>query len=64
MFDREKHFMQTRFGGSAMELPVQPQTDAGELLREMFELLEDYAPSWYPEHLRARAAIALGAEAQ
>lgn len=54
--------MQTRFGGSAVALPVQPQTEAIEVLREMFDLFEDYAPSWYPEDLRMRAAIALGRE--
>jgi hypothetical protein len=30
------------------------------LLRELFELLEDYAPTWYTEELHNRAAHALG----
>lgn len=30
------------------------------VLRELFELLEDYAPSWYTEELHNRAAAALG----
>jgi hypothetical protein len=30
------------------------------VLREMFELLEDYAPIWYTEELHNRAAAALG----
>lgn len=30
------------------------------VLREMFELLEDYAPIWYTEDLHSRAAAALG----
>jgi hypothetical protein len=30
------------------------------ILRELFELLEDYAPSWYTEELHNRAAAALG----
>ncbi len=30
------------------------------VLRELFELLEDYAPIWYTEELHSRAAAALG----
>jgi hypothetical protein len=30
------------------------------VLRELFELLEDYAPSWYTEEIHDRAAAALG----
>ena len=30
------------------------------VLRELFELLEDYAPTWYTEELHNRAAAALG----
>jgi hypothetical protein len=30
------------------------------VLRELFELLEDYAPSWYTEELHNRASAALG----
>ena len=30
------------------------------VLRELFELLEDYAPIWYTEELHNRAAAALG----
>lgn len=30
------------------------------VLREVFELLEDYAPIWYTEELHNRAAAALG----
>jgi hypothetical protein len=30
------------------------------VLRDLFELLEDYAPSWYTEELHNRAAAALG----
>ena len=29
-------------------------------LRELFELLEDYAPTWYTEEHHNRAAAALG----
>lgn len=36
-----------------------PANDAS-VLRELFELLEDYAPSWYTEELHNRAAAALG----
>ena len=37
-----------------------PAPDSHEVLREIFELLEDYAPSWYTEELHNRAAAALG----
>lgn len=30
------------------------------ILRDLFELLEDYAPAWYTEELHNRAAAALG----
>jgi hypothetical protein len=30
------------------------------ILRELFELLEDYSPTWYTEELHNRAATALG----
>ena len=30
------------------------------VLRELFELLEDYAPMWYTEELHTRTAVALG----
>ena len=30
------------------------------VLREVFELLEDYAPMWYTQELHNRAAAALG----
>jgi hypothetical protein len=36
-----------------------PATGIG-VLRELFELLEDYAPTWYTEELHDRAAAALG----
>jgi hypothetical protein len=39
----------------------QRQPAAGNaVLRELFELLQDYAPSWYTEELHNRAAAALG----
>jgi len=34
--------------------------DASSVLRELFELLQDYAPIWYTEELHNRAAAALG----
>lgn len=34
--------------------------DSRAVLRELFELLEDYAPAWYTEKLHNRAAAALG----
>ena len=30
-----------------------------EVLREMFALLEEYAPTWYPEELHERAVAVL-----
>ena len=36
--------------------PVEPLS----ILRELFEILEDYAPTWYTEELHTRAAKALG----
>ena len=35
-------------------------TSGNSVLRDLFELLEDYAPSWYTEELHNRAAAALG----
>jgi hypothetical protein len=36
------------------------QVEPLAVLREFFELLEDYAPIWYTEELHNRAATALG----
>ena len=36
--------------------PASSQT----VLRELYELLEDYAPAWYTEEHHKRAAAALG----
>ena len=30
------------------------------VLRELFELLQDYAPIWYTEELHTRTAVVLG----
>lgn len=38
----------------------QPCEETNAVLRELVELLEDYAPIWYTEELHARAASALG----
>jgi len=35
-------------------------SEANAALRELFELLEDYAPAWYTEEHHNRAAAALG----
>jgi len=37
-----------------------PAPDSHEVLREVFELLEDYAPMWYTDACRNRLAAALG----
>ncbi len=34
--------------------------ETNAVLRELFELLQDYAPTWYTEELHNRAAAALG----
>lgn len=34
--------------------------DPASILRELFELLQDYAPIWYTEEMHNRAAAALG----
>jgi len=50
----------------SLESPVNPNTfstacaDASGVLREIFELLQDYAPIWYTEELHNRTAAALG----
>ncbi len=35
-------------------------SDPRSMLRELFELLQDYAPIWYTEELHNRTAAALG----
>jgi hypothetical protein len=38
-----------------------PQPESGNaVLREVFELLEDYAPTWYTEEHHNRLAAAIG----
>lgn len=43
---------------AATNSPVCEETNA--VLRELVELLEDYAPIWYTEELHHRVASALG----
>lgn len=38
--------------------PTQPET-VRTVLQEIFDLLEEYGPAWYPEELRERAVRAL-----
>ena len=40
--------------------PEQRPDAARAVLAELFELLEDYAPTWYTEELHNRAGAALG----
>ena len=40
--------------GAGMRVPT-----TREVLEEMFQLLEDYAPAWYTEQLHDRAVAAL-----
>ena len=50
----------------SLDSAVRPETfttecaDASGVLREIFELLQDYAPIWYTESLHNRMAAALG----
>ena len=51
---------------TSLNSAVSPKTftaecaDASGVLREVFELLQDYAPIWYTESLHNRMAVALG----
>ena len=42
------------------EMFTTPSAESLAVLREMFELLQDYAPIWYTEELHNRAAATLG----
>jgi hypothetical protein len=46
-----------RAGGTRQKLTK--QTQIAEVYSEMFDLLEEYAPSWYTEDLHCRAAAGL-----
>lgn len=51
---------QANAGSSALQLRERrPVVSAEEALRELFELLEDYAPSWYTKEHHERAIAAL-----
>jgi hypothetical protein len=39
----------------SLEMPVSPHA----VLKELFELLEDYAPTWYTQEIHDRAVAAL-----
>ncbi len=45
---------------SIISMDQHKPTSGNSVLRDLFELLEDYAPSWYTEELHNRAAAALG----
>lgn len=45
-----------------MEAKQQPPEKILEALTQVAELLEQYAPSWYPDSLRKKINIALGKE--
>jgi len=40
-------------------MPSANSADTNTVLRELFELLQDYAPTWYTEDLHNRTAAAL-----
>jgi hypothetical protein len=41
------------------EIPRETELTPHAALKELFDLLEDYAPAWYTEELHNRAAAAL-----
>jgi hypothetical protein len=45
---------------SIISMDQRKPANGNAVLRELFELLQDYAPSWYTEELHNRAAAALG----
>ena len=45
---------------SVVSMDQRKPVSSAAVLRELFELLEDYAPSWYTEEHHNRAAEALG----
>ena len=45
---------------SVASMDSHSSAEASAALRELFELLEDYAPAWYTEEHHNRAAAALG----
>jgi hypothetical protein len=52
-----RQFEDANFGPHSQAAMV--QTEIAEIYAEMFELLEDYAPSWYTEDLHYRAGEGL-----
>ena len=47
---------------SRRDTEPEQRPEARVVLAELFELLEDYAPTWYTEELHDRAVAALGAK--
>jgi len=53
--------MQSSVQSAVSSIMYTPQSaNPSSVLRELFELLQDYAPTWYTEELHNRTAIALG----
>ncbi|HXJ85184.1 MAG TPA: hypothetical protein VMS18_00065, partial [Candidatus Binatia bacterium] len=42
--------------------PTPPQTDVLQVLNEVYQLLDDYAPAWYSEELHAKLTHTLQVE--
>jgi len=42
--------------------PTPPQTDVLQVLNEVYQLLDDYAPAWYSEELHAKLTRTLQVE--
>ena len=53
--ESETNHRPTESGGSQIELNEQ----LGNTVRELYQLLENYAPVWYTEELHAKVQVAL-----
>ena len=48
--------------GETPKQPLRPAPTPRAVLKELFDLLEEYAPTWYTEELHDRAKAALSSE--
>jgi len=51
-------FVETEMSSQATIQREMTQSEALEVFRELYQLLEDYSPMWYPEELHDRAEAA------
>jgi len=52
--------MQTSVNAITANMFTPQSVEPLSILRELFEMLEDYAPTWYTEELHTRTAAVLG----